>query len=336
MRVRKLYSGNVVYGRLPQGCQLCLRGLKSVIFVTGVCPRDCFYCPLSKERRGRDVIYVNEHPISRFEELVAEVAVSGSRGAGLTGGDPLSRLERTLEIIGVLKSTFGSRFHVHLYTTGVTLNSETLRELERHGLDEMRLHPEFRDLGRLLRLVKECKPSFSVGLEVPVLPGDTQRMVQVLDEIHACEAIEFINLNELEFSESNFEELRKRGYAVAEDGRSAVGSREDALHLIELAKERGAAFSVHFCPASSKDSFQYRLRLYRRGVLTARPHELVSDEGTVLKALVSPDCTSVPPQLLFRGRLGFETSVLLAELVGARYDVIEELPDYRRTLLNII
>lgn len=336
MKVAKLYSGNVVYGKLPLGCRFCLRGLKSVIFVTGVCPRDCFYCPINREKRGRDVFYVNERPVCGLNELVAEILISGSRGAGLTGGDPLSKPLRTLSIIRQLKSAFGEEFHIHLYTSGKMLSAQILSLLEKSGLNEMRIHPDFPDLGKVLSLLKAFKPNFSVGFEIPSLPDRFNETLELVDLAASSEVIDFINVNELEFSESNSAELRKRGYELTEDWKSARGSRESALKLIEIAKSRGYAISIHFCPARSKDSYQTRLRLYRRGVTSALPHEMVSDEGTILKAQVPESCESVPHLLMFRGSMGPETSLLVAELVGAHYRVIEELPDYKRTLLNVV
>ncbi|MEM2185420.1 MAG: radical SAM protein [Thermofilaceae archaeon] len=336
MKTAKLYSGNVVYGRLPHGCQLCLLGLKSVIFVTGICPRSCYYCPLSLEKRMRDVFYVNERPVKGLNEVIAEVATSGSRGAGLTGGDPLSRFERTLTVLQTLKGTFGERFHVHLYTTGVILDADIIGKLERAGLDELRLHPDPHHVGKLLSLLREKRPSFDVGLEIPVIPGGFNEALNLIERAATSDAVNFVNLNELEFSESNSSELRKRGFSISDNGRSAKGSRETALRLIEAAKAKGYNVSLHFCPAKSKDSYQTRLRLYRRGVISAKPHEIVSDDGTILKAVVPESCSSIPAVLLFRGRQGSETSLLVAELTGAQHRLVEELPDFNRTLLNIV
>lgn len=335
MKLRKLYTGNVVYGELPKGCKLCLRGLKTVVFVTGLCPRDCFYCPLSAEKRGRDVFYVNERTARRAEDVVAEVLSCGSRGVGVTGGDPLVRLDRTTALIKAVKEFFGESFHVHLYTSGKTLTSEVVRKLEEAGLDEMRLHPDARDVDRVLRTIEESEPGFQVGFEIPMLPDAVEGTLRLLEKLALYESVSFVNINELEFSESNSEELRARGYKLADDWRSAEGSREAALRVLEEVSERGLSLNVHFCPAASKDRYQFRLRLYRRGTLTAMPHELVSDGGTLLKALISESCENAPPLLVFRGRLGYETSVLAAEVFGANYQLLEELPDSSKTLLNI-
>ncbi|RLE87642.1 MAG: radical SAM protein [Thermoprotei archaeon] len=335
MTIRRLYTGSLVYGSLPPGCRLCLRGLKSVIFVTGLCPRRCFYCPLSRERRGRDVVYVNERPVKNMAELLAEVLVSGSRGAGLTGGDPLVRPARTLKFLRTLKEELGSSFHVHLYTSGRTLTPKLLLELEKAGLDELRLHPEPSDVDRLLELLKCVKPSIEVGFEIPMLPDGLGEALNLVKKLAACDAVTFLNVNELEFSEENSGELLARGYRLSDDWKSAVGSKEAALKLLEVAEEEGLPLSIHFCPAGVKDRFQTGLRLYRRGVLSARLHELVSDEGTLLKALVSEDCENAPSHMVFRGRIGPETSVALAELLGLEYRLIEELPNHQRTLLNV-
>jgi len=335
MKLRRLYSGNIVYGELPEGCKLCLRGLKTVVFVTGLCPRDCFYCPLSAEKRGRDVFYVNEKPARSAEDVIAEALSCGSRGIGVTGGDPLVRLDRTLAVVRAVKEFFGDRFHVHLYTSGKTLTREVVHRLEEVGLDEMRLHPDTRDVDRVLRTIEETKPSFQVGFEIPMLLDAVKEALQLLEKISACKYIGFVNINELEFSESNSEALKARGYKLAADWRSAEGSREAAIRVLEEVSKRGLSLSVHFCPAVSKDRYQFRLRLYRRGTLVAMPHEIVSDGGTLLKALIAESCENAPPLLVFKGRVGLETSVLAAEAFGADYQLLEELPDYFRTLLNI-
>lgn len=339
MRIRRLYTGNVVYGRLPRGCKLCLRGFKSVVFITGVCPEDCFYCPVSGERRGKDLFFVNERPVRDLRDVVAEVASSGSRGAGITGGEPLSRLNRTAVVMKMLKETFGEGFHIHLYTSGVNLTREALRELESAGLDELRVHPDLASLESSLEvfeLLERYKPKFEIGLEVPVLPGEHSLILQLVSEVSKFKIVKFIILNELEFSESNYAKLRGRGYAVSEDGKAALGSREAAEEALSEALKLRVDLSVHFCPVSSKDSYQTRLRMYRRGALTARPHELVSNEGTLLKAVISEGCARLPSMVMSRGALGFEAPLIVAEGLGVEYRLVEELPNYNRTLLNVM
>ncbi|HRZ19884.1 MAG TPA: radical SAM protein, partial [Methanofastidiosum sp.] len=44
----KITDANSYYtGKLSKGCKLCIKGRKSVLFVTGLCGVNCYYCPLS-------------------------------------------------------------------------------------------------------------------------------------------------------------------------------------------------------------------------------------------------------------------------------------------------
>jgi pyruvate formate-lyase activating enzyme-like uncharacterized protein len=58
-----------------------------VLFVTGICNRSCWYCPLSSERRGNDVVFANDRQVSSPDDIVAEAAAMSALGTGITGGN---------------------------------------------------------------------------------------------------------------------------------------------------------------------------------------------------------------------------------------------------------
>ena len=144
MKQNKHYSYN--QKSICDGCKLCVKGRKSVIFITGLCPRSCEYCPLSDEKYKKDVMYCNERKVNKLDEIIAEVKISRSTGAGITGGDPLVKLGRTVEIIKMLKKSFGSKFHIHLYTSPNLVTEDKLNQLHKAGLDEIRFHPDMSHL----------------------------------------------------------------------------------------------------------------------------------------------------------------------------------------------
>jgi len=325
MRIRRLRSGSVVYGELPEGCKLCQEGLKTVVFLTGVCPLRCFYCPLSTERKNRDVVYVNEVQTGEDaleKTLRAEVLRSASRGASLTGGEPLSRLRRAVSVIKYLKSVFGAGFHVHLYTSGVLLTRENLRSLVDAGLDELRIHAPLEVLEEKIKLAKEYADQLDLGLEYPALPGGDESLLKVVDLAEKHE-LQFVNLNELEFTETNYSSLLLRGFRMLKDYRSAEGSSATALKVIAAVEEKGYSVTVHFCPVAVKDYQQTGLRYYRTATMIARPYQLVTDEGTTLEVEyheLKPGFSEIA-SLYPRGVLHF----FLGDLVN-RGKVIERSP----------
>ena len=113
--------------------------------MNGICqkPDNCsWYCPISAERRGRDVTFANEIEITSKEDLLGEVNKIDAKGMSITGGEPLSglNLEKTLEYIKYIKAEKGNKFHIHLYTNGITFNEEIASKLALAGLDEIRFH----------------------------------------------------------------------------------------------------------------------------------------------------------------------------------------------------
>lgn len=294
MEIIRLRTGSVIYGKLPPGCRLCQKGLKSVIFLTGLCPRNCFYCPLSVDRRNKDVFFINENkvklsmPFSKLEKILfQEIMLSASLGASLTGGDPLVKPDRTYRIIRALKEKFGKNFHIHLYTSGIIfLKSRNIAEkLVESGLDELRLHSPINLLEKIIEIVKDYDTDkLSIGLEYPSIPNG-QKYLQKLVKIAQKHELEFINLNELEFTETNAYALMSRGYIMAPDYRTAQGSMKTAINTINWAKENGYTVTIHYCPVEVKDTYQTGLRHYRKSSLSALEYNTVTDDGTLIEIL---------------------------------------------------
>ncbi len=262
---------------LPEGCRLCHMGAKMVLFVTGVCLRDCFYCPVSAERR-KDAAYANERPVSCDQDILEEARHMDALGTGITGGEPLLVPERVLHYIRLLKSEFGKGHHIHLYTS-LAPEMEIISRLAEAGLDEIRFHPPvavWDELGaspyaESIRNAMQC--SMSAGIEVPAIEG----IEKVAD--FARETDCFLNLNELEFSDANARALKLKGFVLESDISNAVaGSMELARNMAS-----GTELNrIHFCSSTYKDAVQLRERLLRIARNTARAFDDVTEEGTVI------------------------------------------------------
>ncbi len=340
-------------GELPKGCQMCVRGEKLVLFTTGICPRNCFYCPLSPWRR-EDVVYANERSVKRIDDVIEEAALQEALGAGVTGGDPLARLDRTVGYIRLLKERFGERFHIHLYTTGALATENSLRKLHDAGLDEIRFHPDlFNPNSRLFNVeIENIKRAFDfdwdVGGEIPSIPGQLDRMkwyAEFLDNLGA----KFLNINELEFSEMTLKTLLDMGYRPVSDESAAIkGSLELGLRLLEWGEEN-TSLSYHLCTAKLKDAVQLRNRLKRMAGKAAKPYMETTEDGTLRFGIAEygnldelygflVEEAEVPAGWLFinreKGRIEMPEEVAV-ELAGAvegdvKFFIVEEYPTWDR------
>jgi len=282
-----------------------------VLFVTGLCRFRCFYCPVSPVRNQKDVVYANERRVLTDTDVLEEARAIGAAGTGITGGDPLGVVDRVEHYIRLLKGEFGASHHIHLYTHEP--NPEKLARLAAAGLDEFRLHiPHYlwgplANAGGAYRAVLEAAPAWGVrrGVEVPVLPekeAELRRLLRTLEEI----GVDFVNLNELEFSETNEEALTGRGYHV--DPRNGWGVRGSRATAERIVREMRLSVPVHYCSSRFKDGVQLRQRLLRRAERTAPPFAERTRDGTVVLGVVEapsrPDLPRWAMGVARRVRLG--------------------------------
>ncbi len=285
--LKEMDNGSLFKGELPTGCIMCERGSKMVLLVTGQCFFKCFYCPLSEEKQGKKVVYADELKAEDDSDLILEARAIGAEGTGITGGDPMDDIQQTIRFIKLLKNTFGISHHIHLYTA--TPDIDKIIQLAQAGLDEIRFHPppsawdKFPYTSYPSAIEAAKKHGLHTGLEIPTLPDMLAETTSLMRFAEECD-VDFINLNELEFSESNWQELKAHGYEIKDDVSSAAkGSEEMACKII---KEHEGSMTIHYCSASFKDGIQLRRRIMRRAENTATPLEIISDEGTFIKGVI--------------------------------------------------
>lgn len=325
---------------LSPSCLECAAGRKLVLFVTGACDTGCFYCPLSDVRNQHPAMYANERLVlgKTHEELarqvIEEAHAMGATGMGVTGGDPMLVPELSAAMIRSLKEEFGAGFDVHLYTSKHP-EQGVLRALKEAGLNEIRFHPHESHWMRLEgspfeRAMRDAQAlGLRVGFEVPAIPGvevGLRRLLALAQRLR----VDYVNLNELEYTHTNGEELARRGLVVADDGSAAIeGSRELALRLVQ---EFGRRLPMHYCSSRFKDAVQLSNRVRRRAERTARPLDLISQEGLIVVGLIeAPDPArtanrlieefEVPPELMavdpLKGRV--EVAAWVLEEVASEF-----------------
>ncbi|MEQ9714470.1 MAG: radical SAM protein [Candidatus Asgardarchaeia archaeon] len=291
----------IVKGDLPKGCEYCIKGLKSVIFVTGKCtwPWWCRnFCPVSLDRKNYDVIFVNELKIDPKLELekdilskiINEIEISKSEGASITGGEPLLVFKRTLKIIYALKDRFGKDFHIHLYTNGELLNKDKIQKLFEVGLDEIRLHTFRESKIKLLKYAKEL--GISIGLEYPAYPSYRKYIVNAIKLADKL-GMDFVNINEFEVTDSTLTWAVRNGLIVSNTGVTVKGSEHFAKFILGWSIRNTKNISVHYCPFWVKDTIQYKNRLKIRAKSIKKSYERITHDGLLLKGCLIPKDNNV-------------------------------------------
>jgi hypothetical protein len=336
VKMKKIEAGSY-YSYLTEGCRICRRGAKLVLFVTGKCMHSCYYCPISEERKGRDVVYANERRVSSFGDILKEIELMDAEGASITGGEPLMKLGRVVEYLRLLNSL---DLHVHLYTS-IAAKENVLRKLYEKGLDEIRFHPpELENIGMFEKSLAASKRlGMEAGFEIPSLRlRFSQEIVKILNKYDV-----FLNLNELEFSSTNYSNLVERGYEVGEFY-GAKGSDEIA-RMFEVVNK------FHYCTALFKDKVQLRRRFIRMALNHPKFYELTK-EGTIVCGFIEGNALALEKVKNLLKELkeqyldverAIETSVGFVEercehlkAMGLKVSIIERHPTSKRVVVEVI
>ena len=352
-----------------EGCIQCQMGSKLVLFITGHCHWQCDYCPLSENRREIDWMYANERKCENFDQVIEEAHAMRATGAGITGGDPLMAKDRTIEGIRRLKDEFGPQFHLHMYTS-IPFRKEWAKDFADAGLDEIRFHFLNLESKKYKETISACsKAGIFTGVEIPCEPDKEKELLLLLEDLRDFD-ISFININELEITVGNHDNMELRGFNLStEITAGANGSAELAISMKERvnAAELGLpdpfdgelkqayGFHLKFCTAVYKDAGQLRRRFLRRGESTIAPHENLTEDGTIVFGAISSteedqemwiseiiEETNLPRRFLYwdpnyqRIELPLVVAESIANDIGAPVSFVEVLPTFERLEMTVI
>lgn len=308
-------------GKLTKGCEQCVLGRKLVIFITGRCAQRCWYCPVSEHKFGTDDAYANEWKIENPNEpyeLIREAELTGAKGAGITGGDPLANVDRCVQYIKVLKERFGKNFHIHLYTPLQLVTKERLDKLYNAGLDEIRLHPNLDDKTLWPKLELAGKYPWKKGIEIPAIPGYEQKTKELVD--FAAGKIDFLNLNELERSDTKASHYKLDEMGFKQKNEISYGIKDSvkmALDVIKYAKQKG--MPTHICTSKLKDAVQLTKRIQHRAKGASLPYDIITEEGLLIRG-----CAYLPE---IKPGLDYKKN-----LANANDETIKQLGEYEKKI----
>jgi uncharacterized protein len=293
MKLKTPYSSYNLNG-LPKGCKYCVKGEKLVLFISGICSRKCWYCSLSNKRKNKDIVLFNERQSKSLKDFIKEIKQSNATSMGITGGDPLLFLNRTIKYAKTAKKAFGKKFHIHIYLPTKFVNKNNLKKISKY-IDEIRFNPQCSSLldkenSEFATIAKEDLEKIklaslywkkqNIGIELPMIPDRKKDFFNLI--IKAKDFIGFVNLNEFELSETNMNIVTKK-YKLNEGGYVIKDSKSAGIWLLKELQKRKINLKVHFCTAELKNNYQFKNRLLRYNIL---PYGQKTKEGLV-KYIVS-------------------------------------------------
>jgi pyruvate formate-lyase activating enzyme-like uncharacterized protein len=264
------------HNNLAPGCQRCVAGKWSCLFINGRCNARCFYCPTSQGETGLPATNTLEFRLPA--DYVGYLEAFGFTGASISGGEPLLTPQRSLAFISAIKRHFGANMHVWLYTNGLLFDDAMAARLRDAGLDEIRF-----DIGatgyRLDALRKAVGVIPTVTVEIPAVPEEGERLRDMLSELRTV-GVDHLNLHQLRLTPYNFAELAKRNYTFVHGEKVTVLESElTALELLQFSHDQKIGLPINYCSFVYKNRYQAAAARERNAQFLVKPVETLTDSG---------------------------------------------------------
>lgn len=247
---------------LSPGCLACKTGAWMCIYVGRKCNAECDYCPqgsmADKNAHRDDEQSTRYMPINTVKYLISKQAEKVT-GISYSGGEPLLYLPKIIDI-ATYASSHNPTAYQWLYTNGLLLHEENLRQLQDLHIQEIRVHlgaTHFSD--EVIDNMKSAARYLpSVNVETPAVPSAKEHLlakgkIHILQEL----GVKQINLSELMFygeasnqylGDADVYEYSSPFFKVT----SPTYSREITYDIMEYAMKHNLNMIINDCSNDAK------------------------------------------------------------------------------------
>lgn len=319
---------------LSPGCQACVEGQWSCLFINGKCNGNCFYCPTSQDEVGLPT--TNTLSFQNPDEYVSYLRIFGFRGASISGGEPLLTLEKSVQFIQSIKRAFGETIHIWLYTNGLLATRDIMKRLADAGLDEIRF-----DIGATGYSIRPLDHAVgiipTVTVEIPAVPEECERMKILLPTLYDS-GVQHLNLHQLRLTPHNFKKLVSRGYKFLHGKKITVLDSElTALDILRHRKINNINLPINYCSFPYKDRFQSHASRRRNGSYIQKGHESLTENGFIRTLVITANQEALAQHLSTLKKDGFSENLWQQKSSQELYihiDLLRHL-DSRNLSLNV-
>ena len=256
--------------QLSLGCQACKAGTWMCIFVGSKCNADCQYCPQGsredKDQKAEDDRFTRYMPIIDAKSLIAKQAPVIT-GISYSGGEPLLYLSKIIDLASFVTSQY-PHLYQWLYTNGILLNKEILKQLADLNIQELRIHLGATDFSASVLRNTELAVRYiqHVNIETPATHRARDQLIDNGLLRHLLNiGIKQVNLAELKVHNALTHKFIANAelYNYCEPGfmvTSPVYSREITYDIMEYAICNNFSIIINDCSNAAKAWQQYMSR----------------------------------------------------------------------------
>lgn len=300
------YGTKLDMNNLSPGCQICVAGQWSCLFINGKCNGNCFYCPTSQNEVGQPS--TNTVIFPEPKEYVAYLRHFGFQGASISGGEPLLTLDKSVSFIRSIKKHFGEKIHVWLYTNGILATREVMQRLADAGLNEIRF--DIGATGYSLRQIEHAVGIIrTVTVEIPAIPEERERLKNLLPSLHDT-GVQHLNLHQLRLTPYNLPKLVARGYQLLHGEKVTVLDSElTALELLWHGKQNNIKLPINYCSFTYKNRFQSLAARRRNSLFIQKSYETLTENGFVRNLLLTGSQDVLARHILAFDEQGYDNAL---------------------------
>ncbi|MBU2637851.1 MAG: hypothetical protein KJ955_02665, partial [Nanoarchaeota archaeon] len=116
------------------------------------------------------------------------------------------------------------------------------------------------------------------------VPGKEKETIELIDFLVG--KVHFLNLNELEISDTNVNKLYEHGFKAKDNVSYGVkGSEKMALRLLDYCAKNNF-LDVHYCTVALKDTVQLPTRIARRAKHVKKGYDILTADNTFIRGAV--------------------------------------------------